>query len=105
MSFEAGQYYQICDVCSFKFLSSIMKKRWDGLIVCPPDYETDHPQKFITSLNDKISVEDPRPRAADVFISVCTLITRAPVASVGEAGCMTVGAVPSLPLPVGPFYS
>jgi hypothetical protein len=97
MPFVAGQYHQICDVCGFKFLSNETKIRWDGLLVCPADYEIDHPQKFIRVQPDGQSVPNVRPEPEDRFLFVCTPFTRAPVADLGTADCATVGAPTSLP--------
>jgi hypothetical protein len=37
----------ICDVCGFRYPSEVMRRRWDGLWVCPSDYETRHIADFI----------------------------------------------------------
>ena len=58
MSYSNNNYYKpgcwnvICDVCGWKFKSDEVRERWDNLIVCKQDWETDHPQKYIRSRSD-----------------------------------------------------
>lgn len=101
MTYTAGYHRFICDVCGFEFLSDKKRRRWDGLIVCPADYENDHPQKHLRVQPDGQAVKDPRPEPADVFVvgSYCNILTRSPMANVGVADCMTVGAVASIHYP------
>jgi len=42
-----GDSNTICIVCGFKYKSSEMQKRWDGVYVCPTDWEPRHPQELI----------------------------------------------------------
>jgi hypothetical protein len=65
--YESGGWNLICDVCSIKYKSSKAKQRWDGFIVCPNCYEQRHPQDFVRSRQDKITVPYIRP-PADIFI-------------------------------------
>jgi hypothetical protein len=66
--YRAGDHYKICDVCGFKVRASETRKRWDGLIVCLPDWEPRHPQDLVRGKVDRQNVTDPRPESADVFI-------------------------------------
>jgi len=68
-----GDHYKICDVCGFKVRASQTKKRWDGLIVCIPDWEPRHPQDFVRGRVDKQAVSDPRPEPTDVFVTTPVL--------------------------------
>ena len=70
MSYISGQWNVICDSCGRKIKSGIAKLRWDGFIVCPEDYEMRHPQDFVKSQTDKISVPFTRPIPTEVFIAV-----------------------------------
>ena len=64
-----GQWNVICDVCGFKFKSGQIQKRWDGLYVCPKDYEPRHPQDFLRGIPDDQSVAFTRPEATDTFLA------------------------------------
>jgi hypothetical protein len=61
----------VCDVCGFEFDNDELKKRWDGLMVCKPDFELRHPMDFL-----KVKKEDSqvlpwtRPEPADIYIEV-----------------------------------
>lgn len=52
MGWKRGQWWAICDVCGFKFLSGQLKERWDGLMVDEACYETRHPQEFIKAVKE-----------------------------------------------------
>lgn len=81
-----GDYYQLCDECGRKIRASISKKRWDGLIVCPADFEIRHPQEvFHNAISDKQAVADARPRPTEVNVSASTTI-----ATAGSAGDSTI---------------
>lgn len=101
MTYLVGTHWFICDVCGQKYRSTEKKKRWDGLIVCPSDFEQDHPQKFIRVEADGQAVPNPRPRPEDVFKEglACTLLTRTPTSDVGIADCMTVDSIPNINWP------
>ena len=70
----SGNWNVICDVCSKKIKSHDAKTRWDGLVVCPDDFEHRHPQDFVRARQDKITVPFTRPRPVDVFIPVSYII-------------------------------
>jgi hypothetical protein len=60
-TYDSGQFNLYCDVCKKKIKASDAKHRWDGLIVCPDDWEQRHPQDFVKAKIDKISVPFSRP--------------------------------------------
>jgi hypothetical protein len=63
-----GDFYRICDVCGFKVRASATRKRWDGLMVCLPDWETRHPQDGVRGRRDRQRVPEARPEPTDRFI-------------------------------------
>lgn len=69
----SGEWNVTCDVCSKKIKSGEAKQRWDGLIVCPSDFEHRHPQDYVKAKVDKITVPFTRPRPVDVFRLVSSL--------------------------------
>lgn len=89
MSYTPGQHYFVCDVCGFERLSSEKRKRWDGLIVCPEDWEPDHPQKYIRVQADGQPVSDPRPEPEDDFLYICYIYASMAYADMAEADCAT----------------
>lgn len=87
-----GNWKVSCHVCGFWYPSGDIKKRWDGLLVCPKDYETRHPQTLI-----KIKAETAVPTFVskdvfpDEFIHVCDIQDVSPYADMAEADCARVG--------------
>lgn len=65
-----GEWNAICDVCGLKFKSSMLQRRWDGLMTCDKDWETRHPQDFLRVNKEVISPPWVRPEGEDSFISV-----------------------------------
>jgi len=68
--YESGGWNLICDICSIKYKAKKAKQRWDGFIVCPNCYEQRHPQDFVKSRQDKISVPFSRPIPQEIFVVV-----------------------------------
>ena len=66
--FKEGDYNAICDRCGFKYKASELRMTWDGLFVCPKDWEPRHPQDFVRGVPDKQSVAIARPEQADIFV-------------------------------------
>lgn len=46
----------ICPVCGFKYKSTEMKKRWDGVWTCEKDWEVRHPLDFYNVPGEDTSV-------------------------------------------------
>jgi hypothetical protein len=91
--YRAGDWLVICDICGQKSKASQVKKRWDGMIVCPDDYEERHIQDFLRVSPDTITVPFIR-NPEDTFLpAVCSIITRSPYANLGTADCMTVSSL------------
>lgn len=89
--YRPGDFNVICDVCGQKIKASVSKKRWDGLIVCPDDYELRHPMDFIKTPTDHISVPFARPIQPDDFLQVCNEATASCYAELASADCAQVG--------------
>ena len=62
-SYYRGNWIAICDACGRKFKASILQKRWDGLMVCPDDWEPRQPQDFVRGVPEYISPPFTRPEA------------------------------------------
>ena len=84
--YVSGNWNVICEVCSKKIKASDAKQRWDGLIVCPSDFEHRHEQDYVRARVDKITVPSTRPRPPDVFVLACTTLSAIPSRAI--PGCM-----------------
>jgi hypothetical protein len=73
----------------FKFKSTEIRKRWDGLMVCDKDWEADHPQKYLRVRSDKISVPYVREESIDEQLYVCYIYAGTAYADLAEADCST----------------
>ena len=68
--YVSGNWNVICDVCSKKIKASDAKQRWDGLIVCPSDFEHRHEQDYVRARTDKITVPFTRPIPTFIFTNI-----------------------------------
>ena len=69
MAYYPGRYWQICEICGFRFYNTETRKNWKGQVVCKDDWEPKHPQLEIKAKQDNQSVPDPRPEGTDNFLS------------------------------------
>lgn len=93
----SGQWNLTCDVCGKIIKSGEAKKRWDGMIVCPQDYEQRHPSDFLRVRKENTTLPFSRPEPEDTFVSVsyidtgdtpyCTPLTSQGEADAGTADC------------------
>ena len=63
---KVGDHNAWCDVCGFKFKSSELSKRWDGMMVCSEDMELRHPQDLIRAVKESPAPPFSRPRNQEV---------------------------------------
>lgn len=90
--FVSGDNWAICDQCGFKYRASTIRERWDGLWVCPEDWEPRQPQDYVEAQQDKIVADIQRPEPEEVFVpEQCTWEGRQGIAGMGVAGCMIAG--------------
>lgn len=68
-NWRRGDYRVIADCCGFKKWASETRMQWDGMRVCKKHWEPRHPQDFVRAVPDYQSVPNPRPEAADSFLS------------------------------------
>lgn len=68
--FDPGNHWVVCDVCGFDIRVKDIKERWDGLMVCPEDYELRHPQDFVRATDEDNSAKGPvRTEPSSNFIT------------------------------------
>jgi hypothetical protein len=88
-----GNWKVACHVCGIWYTSSEIRKRWDGVLVCPQDYEERHPQTLIR-INSRSSVpefisKDPDPTY--VSAGQCSVSGNSGFAGFAVAGCAKSG--------------
>lgn len=102
MTTALSRWYVLCDVCGRKLYNTQSKKRWDGLIVCPNDWEPKHPaltynhrhrggaggEGTIPSSNGS----NVRSEPADVSVLVCDVYSSMGVVGYGTTGCARTGS-------------
>lgn len=66
-----GDWNAECDICKFVFKASELRERWDGFMVCPQDWEPDHPQRMrsMARVEDDQSVPWSRPESSATDVS------------------------------------
>lgn len=67
--YRSGDWNAECDVCGQKYKASKLKLRWDGLRVCPKDFEFRHPQDFVRGVKDNQATPFSRPEPPDLFVT------------------------------------
>lgn len=70
----------ICDVCGCKFKGSELRRRWDGLMCCPQDFEERQPQDLVRGITDRQIPPYTRPAPDELtFCDVVPTDMRAPI--------------------------
>ena len=88
--FRSGDNWLDCEVCGLTILASDSKKRWDGVIVCPEDWEVRHPQDFVRARKDRQRPPISRSEPTEVHVSrICS--SRTAKAGVAVASCAISG--------------
>jgi hypothetical protein len=102
--YKEGEWNIRCMICDRKIKSGEIMKRWDGLLVCPDDYENRHPMDFLRARQERINV--PFAYQSSFTLSdapkypqypFCTAMGSSGITGWGVAGCMR----PSLGFPNG----
>jgi hypothetical protein len=93
-----SRWYLLCDSCGRKITNLEARKRWDGLIVCPNDWEVKHPALTYRPSRTGASEGSTAARSGfvrsepeDTFVFVCDVYTSMGVAGYGTAGCAQAG--------------
>jgi hypothetical protein len=59
------KYQAICDVCGWKFEASMLRKRWDGFMVCEKDWEPRNILDFYRPRSDAHKLPWTRPESSN----------------------------------------
>lgn len=101
-----GNWKVACHVCGFWYPSSEIKKRWDGPLVCPKDYETRHPQTLIKVRGERafpsFVSKDASP---DPETGICTIVSNSAYAGLAQAGCAQAGNISFTYLFLSTFFT
>ena len=87
-----GNWKVACHVCGMWYPSGEIRRRWDGVLACPKDWETRHPQTLI-----KIREETAKPtfvskdQSPDTFVTVCSLQAQSCYSGLATSGCARSG--------------
>jgi len=99
--YKPGDNWVECDVCGMDIYASDSKKRWDGLVVCPEDWEVRHPQDFVRARKDKIAATVVRSAKDGIDVSA-SASGRSNIAGRAIAGIAIAGLTAST-IPQGTF--
>ena len=69
--YEPGGHNAVCYECGRKMKASMLVKHWQGYWVCPEHWEPRHPQDFVKSVPDNMTVPWDQPDPAWVFAATC----------------------------------
>lgn len=86
LHYKPGSFYRICDRTGFAVRAEETRKEWTNEIVRSRSWEARQPQDFVRGRRDDQTVPQPRPRAADGFLGVQTLVVSAPTGSAFSPG-------------------
>jgi hypothetical protein len=68
--YDKGDWKAICDVCGRLYKSSMLSKRWDGLMCCSDDWEIRQPQDFVRGVADTQIAPWLRDEGTNNFVTI-----------------------------------
>lgn len=74
MTYKPGSHYKICDRTGFKVRAEDTREEWTGAIVSKAVFEMRQPQDMVRGREDKQSVNNPRPRVADLWVDLTGIL-------------------------------
>lgn len=98
--FKSGEWKVLCDVCGVVYRASEIKRRWDGAMCCPSDWELRQPLDFLRVKPENNQLPFRRPDPLDQFIPVHYTQTTADMQGVLERySYVYVKYIPAIPNP------
>lgn len=88
-----GDYNAVCYECGRKFKFSELKKHWQGYYVCPPHWESRHPQDFVRGVADDMTPPYTQPMPQDTFAPYCSPNGSTSITGFAVAGCWVTGYI------------
>jgi len=99
---KLGSWNVSCDVCGFKFKAHQLRKRWDGLMTCPEDFELRNMQDFIQTPEEVIAPPWTRPDPyPEIMAPSCSPNGQSSIAGQMEPGCIVPGYLSPAYYPAG----
>ena len=90
--YHPGEWLVTCFQCGGRFLSSVMRRHWQGHWVCPKHWEERHPQDFVRGVQDIQTVPYSQPQwLNDEYVYVCDINGRSAFPGRATPGCMLPG--------------
>jgi hypothetical protein len=83
-----GDWNAACSMCGHKFKASELRRHWQGMYRCKKCWEPRHPQDFVKSVKDDMSVPWSQPRTDD-DVEICSLNGQTSFADMAIADCST----------------
>lgn len=65
--YAPGDWNAICDGCGFAYKASLLRRDWQGLMMCAADWNPRQPQDFVRATIDKQTPPWTRTRPAPIF--------------------------------------
>jgi hypothetical protein len=87
MAFATGKFsYGLCDYCGQRYPYQVLRKNWEGFMVCPEDYEPKEPQLMpLNYRGDAIALRDPRPDRTEPTVIYLGVPADSAFQSIGSA--------------------
>ena len=71
--YDKGDWSVLCDACGRKMRASDLQQRWDGLKVCPEDWEPRQPQDFVRGVADYQAPPWTRPEHQNQYLRIFSI--------------------------------
>ena len=92
--YKKGDWNADCDICGRTYKASRLKKRWDGFMCCPQDWNIRQPQDFVRGIPDQQAPPWTRPETDNFTPApLCTANGRTAWPGYAVPGCMIPGFV------------
>lgn len=102
--YKPGDYNAACSMCGRKMKASWMVKNWMGLYRCPEHNEARHPQDFVRSVPDDMSVPWSQPET-DIDILFCDFDGQSAIPDMAIPDCSVPDNANTLAGPIIPPLS
>lgn len=85
---KLGDWNAVCYICGFKFKAGMLKRYWEGFMVCESCWEPRQPQDFVRGVPDTQTPPWTQPDPPDQFIPVCTPNSTTAYPGYAQPGCV-----------------